>query len=349
MRHFILSLNLFCIAIAVHGQGFESRSMNFDGNLRTYEIYIPSSYDGSESLPLVFNFHGGNGSSTDAINISQMHLLSDTANFLVVYPQALQDPNDGNSTNWLHKDPTNHDDVMFIDALISDLSNNYNIDLSRVYACGYSLGGEFTFELGCRLNNKIAAFGVVARTMQQFQYDNCTPVHPTGVITVLGTADITSNYNGVSFAGIQYYVSADQTHQFWADFNNTEVSPIITPIQDASPNDGSTVDRRSWLNGDSCVEVRELRVNNGGHDWPGSFGNQDIDASAEIWKFVSQYDLNGKMSCGGTVNVIDHQRINHQSLDLLGVFNLLGQEVDRTFKGIKVLVYENGDVKLLAD
>ena len=41
--------------------------------------------------------------------------ISDTAGFIVVYPQALEDPNDGNSTNWLHKEPTDHKDIFFIE------------------------------------------------------------------------------------------------------------------------------------------------------------------------------------------------------------------------------------------
>jgi polyhydroxybutyrate depolymerase len=41
-------------------------------------------------------------------------------------------------------------------------------------------------------------------------------------------------------------------------------------------------------------------VINGGHDWPGISGNMDINASEEIWKFVSQYDINGLINCGNT-------------------------------------------------
>ena len=39
---------------------------------------------------------------------------------------------------------------------------------------------------------------------------------------------------------------------------------------------------------------------NGDHDWPGSSGNMDINASQEIWKFVSKYDINGLINCGST-------------------------------------------------
>ena len=63
-------------------------------------------------------------------------------------------------------------------------------------------------------------------------------------------------------------------------------------IRDSS-NDGSTVTKRVWENGDSCVSVVEFRVNGGEHDWPGSFGNMDINSDDEIWDFVSKYSING--------------------------------------------------------
>ena len=51
--------------------------------------------------------------------------------------------------------------------------------------------------------------------------------------------------------------------------------------------------KRIWENGDSCVSVVELRVNGGEHDWPGSFGNMDINSDNEIWNFVSNFSING--------------------------------------------------------
>ena len=48
------------------------------------------------------------------------------------------------------------------------------------------------------------------------------------------------------------------------------------------------------------MAIQELKVINGDHDWPGSSGNMDIDASEEIWKFVSMYDINGLINCGST-------------------------------------------------
>jgi len=274
-------------------QDFISQTIEYDGNTREYQLYIPESYSENLSSPLMFNFHGGNGTTQSQIAISDMRNLADDNNFILVYPQAIADPTDDGSLNWIFKGDSDHDDIYFIDAIISDLSAQFSIDLERVYACGYSLGGEFVYELLCRLNDKIAAGVAVSRTMGQYQYENCNPEHPTAIMTILGTEDYESNYNGVVYNGVTYYISADETHQYWADYNNTDYDPLEIELPDIDNTDGSTVTKRIWENGDSCVSVVELRVNGGEHDWPGSFGNMDINSDSEIWNFVSNFSING--------------------------------------------------------
>jgi polyhydroxybutyrate depolymerase len=143
------------------------------------------------------------------------------------------------------------------------------------------------------LNDKIASGAVVARTMGQYQYENCNPQHPTSVMTILGTEDYESIYNGVVYNGVTYYISADDTHEYWSNYNNTDINPVETELPNNNTNDGSTVTKRIWENGNECVSVVEYRVNGGGHDWPGSFGNMDINSDNEIWNFVSKYSLEG--------------------------------------------------------
>ena len=316
MKKILLSI-LVKIVLITSGfaQTFISKTIQYDGETREYEMYVPAIYDGNTAVPLIFNFHGGSGTIADQIAIADMSPMADTANFIAVYPQALPDPNDGGSANWIHKDPTTVDDVYFVDALIDSIASSYVIDFDRVYACGYSLGGEFTFELGCRLNNRIAAIGVVARTMQTHTYDNCSPVHPTGVMTILGTADGISDYNGIWWQGVQYYISADEMHNFWAIQNNCVPIATTTNVPNINTSDGSTVERNTWSTNSGCAYVEELKVISGGHDWPGSFGNMDIDATQEIWQFVSRYDLDGLIGivdCGTTsTNEKDNSKLNY--------------------------------------
>ena len=293
----IKRLLLHCVFTAFlnvsYAQGYISKTIQYDGLIREYSIYVPASYDGTTSYPLLFNFHGGNGVIADWQTTADMRPIADTANFILVYPQARQDPSDGNSLNWLPKTPGTFDDVPFISTLIDTIASNYQIDQNRIYACGYSLGGDMSFELGCKLSNRIAAIAPVARTMQANPNSFCSPVHSTGVLTILGTSDFVSPYNGVIFGGIEYYLSAAGTHSYWANYNNCDT---IATMNTVSP----SVERNTWSNASGCAYVEELKVIGGGHDWPGSFGNMTIDANVEIWQFVSDYDINGLIDCTTT-------------------------------------------------
>ena len=66
---------------------------------------------------------------------------------------------------------------------------------------GYSNGGGFTYDLACRLNDKITGIGAVARTMYAESMTSCVVTHPTPVVTILGTNDFISNYDGVEYQG----------------------------------------------------------------------------------------------------------------------------------------------------
>ncbi len=205
----LISLLIFITIINVSfAQGYISETIQYDGLTREYSIYVPASYDGTTSFPLLFNFHGGGGTIASQIGIADMSPIADTANFIVVYPQARPDPSDGNSFNWISKVPGTFDDVPFISSLIDTIASNYQIDQNRVYACGYSLGGDMSFELACKLNSRIAAIAPVARTMQANPNSFCSPIHPTGVLTILGTDDTTSPYDGIIYQGVEYYLSA---------------------------------------------------------------------------------------------------------------------------------------------
>ena len=281
-----------------------------DGNTRSYTIYIPASYNGDVAFPLLFNFHGGGGDIQGYLSLVDMRPIADTADVILVYPQALTDPENGSAT-WMHKEPTNHDDVLFVEAMLSAIASEYNVNLNRIYACGYSNGGEFAYDIACRMNASIAAVGAVARTMYMGSYDNCAPVHPTGIITILGTADAISEYDGINFGGVQYYLSADDVHDYWANFNNCDTNPVMTNVPNSATNDGSTVEKYSWSDANGCTYVEHFKVIGGGHDWPGVFGNMDIDASQEIWRFVSRYDLTGLIDCtSSSVNEMQQGSFN---------------------------------------
>ncbi|MEM9718703.1 MAG: T9SS type A sorting domain-containing protein [Bacteroidota bacterium] len=264
------------------------------GIQREYLVYIPEMYDGTSPVPLMFNFHGYGGSAIGHMNGTGMKSVADTAGFILVCPQGSLF---SGSTHWSVGSWTNGstaDDLGFTEAIIDTLASTYTIDLNRVYSCGYSNGGYFSFELACQLSHRIAAIGSVGGKMSSETYNTCSPTHPTPVVSIHGTAD-----NVVTYYTSEPVNSKNvaEVNEFWRRYNNTDQEAIVESLPNLNTADGSTVEYQVYSNGDKCTSVAHYKVIGGGHDWPGVWGNQDIDASSVIWSFVSQYNLNGLITC----------------------------------------------------
>ena len=269
-----------------------AETINVNGVTREYIMYVPSSYESKDSVPLMLIFHGWTMTANDQMNISDMRALADSEKFILVYPQGtiFKRSTHWNVGSWT-KGSTS-DDLGFVDKLINHISNNYNIDMKRIYAAGYSNGGFFSQELACNLSHNIAAIGTVVANMSTRTKDNCNPSHPTPIVTISGTNDKDVSYDGTNFKG---QISHNEVLNYWINYNQTDTSPIISDLPNINTTDGSTVRRYQYKNGKNNVEIEHYKIINGGHDWPGSFGNMDINANSIIWNFVSQFDINGKI------------------------------------------------------
>ena len=60
-------------------------------------------------------------------------------------------------------------------------------------------------------------------------------------------------------------------------------------LPDIDPSDGSYVVSEKHLNGINNNEVWYYEIIGGGHDWPGAWGNMDINAGDEAWLFFQKY------------------------------------------------------------
>jgi polyhydroxybutyrate depolymerase len=295
-RNFLFVIFLFA-TIYSNAQQTLNESMLHDGVTREYIVYVPAVYNGSSSVPLLFNFHGYGMSANNQMSYGNMRAVADTAGFILVYPQGTLfwgSPH-WNVGSWTLGSTA--DDIGFTEAMIDTLAANYNIDLNRVYSCGYSNGGYFSFVLACQLSAEIAAIGSVGGTMSTETYNSCNPSHPTPVVTIHGTDDATVSYSGGNPNNSE---SLSDVNKYWTNYNNTIVPPVVSTLPNINTTDGSTVELSLFDNGDNCTSVEHYKVIGGDHDWPGSWGNMDINADAVIWSFVSKYDLNGLIGCATT-------------------------------------------------
>tara|TARA_B100000497_G_scaffold55546_1_gene63558 strand:+ start:60 stop:998 length:939 start_codon:yes stop_codon:yes gene_type:complete len=276
-----------------HSIGTFSRSIEVEGKTREYIVYVPNTYDTIKSIPVMLNLHGWTMSARNQMeDVSDMRALSEQEEFILVYPQGTRL---WGSTHWNVGSWTlgsNAKDIEFIDALIDQIADNYNIDDERVYACGYSNGGFFSHELACQLSQKIAAIGTVGANISEETVNTCNPSHPIPIVTINGTMDEDVEYDG---SVPERTLSQEETLEYWRTFNNVDTAPSITNMPDLYPSDGSTVIQYQYVDGDNNSEVEHYKVVDGGHDWPGAFGNFDINSNVIIWNFVSQFDINGKL------------------------------------------------------
>ena len=288
---FFLISACFLLPIIAFGQ--------HDGLERDYILYVPATFNPNASAPLVLNFHGYTSSANAQMLYGDFRPIADTAGFLIVHPQGTIDIL-GN-THWnVGWGTSSIDDIGFTSALIDSLSSDYNIDSERVYSTGMSNGGFMSYTLACELSYRIAAVASVTGSMTLNQPNTCDPLHPMPVMEIHGTADDVVSYNGSVL-----FESIDNVLDYWSDFNNCNPDPIITDMPDIEPNDNSTVEHHLYENGDNGIEVEHFKVINGGHKWPGSIiggsgTNYDIDASVEVWRFFSRYDINGLIITTGT-------------------------------------------------
>jgi len=243
---------------------------------REYIIYVPENFTGTSSLPLLLSFHGLSSNMNFNYDYTNFSELAERENFIVVHPNGIDN-------RWTVS-ATNNPDIDFIEALLDQLENDYNIASNRIYSTGMSNGGNFSFTLACGLNDRIAAIASVTGLMLQMAIGDCIPSRPLAVLHIHGTEDLIANYAFVQ-GGLD----------FWTDHNNTNDFPIISDIPNIDSGDGSTVKRFEYLNGNSNVEVQHLKITGGGHEWPGFSGNMDINASEEVWNFVKSFDLSGKI------------------------------------------------------
>lgn len=291
--------------IGAKAQQLLDETLWHDGLEREYLLYIPDSYNPEYPTPLVLSFHGFNSSAQVNYYYTGFHNIADTAGFILIHPQGTLYQGMAHWNVGGFASGSTVDDVGFTNALIDTVSATYNIDQSRVFSVGMSNGGYMSFLLACQLSNRIAAAASVTGSMTNETYAECNPQHPTPIMQIHGTADGVVPYGG----NPSWTLSIDEVLAYWVGYNNCDTTPIVTSLPDIDPNDGSTVEHYYFGDGDHCVAVEHYKVLEGGHDWPGAFGNMDIDAGIEAWKFFYRYDINGLIGCNNTAI----RGINHAS------------------------------------
>lgn len=264
--------------------GTFSLTLQHDGRSRDAIVYVPASYDPSASTALMLNFHGYGGTASDYMMWADMRDLAEQDGVIVVYPQGslLEGSPHWNAALPGGDNKSSVDDLGFVRALVARVGETHAFDAERVYATGYSNGGMMAVALGCYASDVVAAVSMVSG-MQLDTSRACAPTHPTGFISLHGTADSVLSYDGYGGEG-----SAQDAVDFWVDVNDIGGSPATEQARDG----GMTIERTVYSGGRNGVSVEHYRYVGGGHVWfEEAFDG--ADASELVWDFLMQHDIRG--------------------------------------------------------
>ena len=255
-----------------------AQTLVHDNINREYVLYIPNSYDGTSAVPLLVNFHGFGGSASEFMSYADMRSIAETDTFILAYPQGscLDGSSHWNACPTGGDNKSDADDFGFVESMINEISSQYNIDMERIYAAGYSNGGLMAYGLANYKSDLIAAVASVSGVML-----DCTgpTSHPMPVVHLHGTSDGVLPYNGGDG-----WNSAQSTLEHWINFNNTVLTPTV--ISD------NNIEHYVYDQGDSLVSVEHYKYIGGDHVWFNSTF-QGQNTSELVWNFVSRFDING--------------------------------------------------------
>ena len=369
MKKLFLSIIFAFTAFMLNAQ--EIKTTTWNGVERRYLEYVPATYDAATPSPVLFCLHGLGQDCQAIFDQSRFYEIAEEKGWILVYPEALdysiEIPLVGSydfGNAWaagvtitvsftIYGVPISYDftlngtvdDSGFLNALIDEMENNYNIEADSVFFAGISLGGfmchRMAIEHGERINGIASVSGLVGTDMKDL-----TPAANVNVLEVFGTADENIDYENatVERMGMGPFVvglPAEQTTEYWRSFNNCDEMPVFEQYPDTQ-NDSLTFEMYSYQNGDNDSRVSFLKVINGEHAWY-SGGNYDVDYETEIYRFFTNtIDVTDvKENAFDAMNVYPNPANDFIYIGLdepseIHVFDLLGNEVLHTIANGKV-------------
>ena len=276
---------LFTLKIQAQYTDFEH-----DGLTRQYIYYEPENLN--QQMPLVFVMHGYTGDANSIRNYSQMNDFADQYGFAVCYPRGTVDG--GGNRFWnvgyaFHPNET-VDDVGYLTQLAQYLQQSNGLNPDYTFATGMSNGGEMCYMLACQAYDTFKAVAPVAGMILQDILDDCDAAPGIPVFEIHGSQDGVTPLAGDpdNNDGWGSYPSIADTIDYFVEKNG-----CTTLIEGSVPNtdtsDGSFIVSEKYINGVNENEVWYYKVVGGGHDWPGSGGNMDIEAGEQAWLFFQNY------------------------------------------------------------
>jgi polyhydroxybutyrate depolymerase len=302
------------VIITVSGRMTRRTIAVTDQGSRSYWIYVPS-FASNSAHPAIVAMHGGGGTGMMQASMTQLNELAASQGIYVVYLEGsgvIQTFNAGGCCG--SAQTQNIDDVLYVSRVLDDVSANYSVDASKVFATGFSNGAMMSHRLACALADRIAGIAAVSGGSAEFdkdgnQYFVCNPQRPIPVLHIHALNDRNYPYAGGAGDGISgsNFYPIDSTIHDWIVRNNVTdtatveaVTPTTscyhyeTPADTAKPSAAVVLCK---INPTDVFDPTNSIVFGGGHSWPGGVKSpddnsdvpvKDFDANGYLWGFLNR-------------------------------------------------------------
>jgi polyhydroxybutyrate depolymerase len=275
------------------GPGIHHLSLKYGGWERSYVASVPAAVE-SLSHPLLIVMHGYGGSGVGMRSaIGRQSGFED--GYVVLYPDGAGSSNSVRGWNSghpqccgtaLHDDV---DDVAFLRALVDTVAQETCVDLNRVYATGFSNGGDMAQRLACDARDVVTAVTSVAGRFD-YHASACPGQRSVPAVLYRGQLDRTVPYqhNLFSLAAIKTIPAIEGFEQIAGNHKCR-----------GNPSKALSVRNTDCVRFDKCDDGFEITLCtsvDAGHCWPGEGGCSrtrgdgaaEFSASSHMRDFFSQ-------------------------------------------------------------
>lgn len=244
------------------GAAPDERRIKVDGTPRRYLVSVAGTRP-NKPAPVVVLLHGMGLTASRFNKMTDFPERAARSGVVVVTPEA-----EDELTLW--RPSSDGPDAAFIDGVLDELERSRCIDTARVHVAGFSVGAALAAAYACARQDRIASIVTVAVDAPA----GCS--RPMSILAFHGTADPVVPYGNDDPNSPNGPTGTWANLAAWAATAGCGTTPAVT---DATGPE-TTI---SWSGCQHDAEVVLVRVNRGGHDWPGgatSVGKQVTTSSA---------------------------------------------------------------------
>lgn len=271
---------------------------------RAFLYHVPKNLGPQPRLIIAYHGTGMNANLMQIFTGHEFDLLADSEkNTIIVYPQ-------GYKNNWndcridadFPAKKLNVNDVDFTCRIISFFSKKYHINEHKVYAAGFSNGGQMVNKLARTIPERFKGFAVISANIPDKSNDACTAAdRPISIIIFSGMSDPIVPYHGgpvkMGRKDLGLVQSSEQTLHYWLGLGAFERCSTMGRTGPTQTENGLLSKRTDYHSKADGRFVSFIAMSDGGHTIPNRnfripikvMGNmnREIDAPKLIWDFFA--------------------------------------------------------------